>query len=95
MKTVQTDTGFCLLQITSKTKTSCKIEACLSSQKALSLCFWMRIFLRFSDSGIDPLVGTVGSITWGRRLVDGTAVKFIDPREMPKAVELQFCFHTL
>ena len=40
------------------------------------------------DSGVDPLVGTVGSITWGQRLVDGTAVKFIDPREMPKALQL-------
>ena len=41
----------------------------------------------FHASGVDPLIGTVGSVTWGQHLVDGTAVKFIDPREMPQALE--------
>lgn len=35
-------------------------------------------------AGVDPELGSLGSVTWGRRLVDGTAVKFLDAREMPQ-----------
>lgn len=35
-------------------------------------------------AGVDPLAGTVGGVTWARHLVDGTSVKFIDPREAPR-----------
>eukprot|EP00913_Durusdinium_trenchii_P013174 g12364.t2 len=37
-------------------------------------------------AGVDPELGSLGSVTWGRRLVDGTAVKFLDAREMPQDV---------
>lgn len=62
-----------------------------AAQSVTALGYDQRFDLRKSAwllagiAGVDPLVGTVGSVTWGQRLVDGTAVKFIDPREMPKA----------
>ncbi|CAJ1388560.1 unnamed protein product [Effrenium voratum] len=43
------------------------------------------VWLLAGIAGADPEAGTVGGAVWARSLVDGTAVKFLDPREMPPA----------
>lgn len=35
-------------------------------------------------AGVDPEFGTVGGATWCQYVLDGTAVRFVDPREAPK-----------
>mmetsp|Transcript_34183 Transcript_34183/g.63767 ORF Transcript_34183/g.63767 Transcript_34183/m.63767 type:complete len:338 (-) Transcript_34183:16-1029(-) len=35
-------------------------------------------------AGMDPTFGSIGAATWVQRLVDGTTVRYVDPREMPK-----------